>query len=138
MCTADIPTCDVSTMSGEYGVNGSRTGALLGSSFQLPFGAVVTASGAVIVSDETACSLRLLNTTTGVSSLLAGGVAIGFGDGSGSTAMFNSPQGLALSVANPDVVYVCDSGNNAIRTVHISTGVCSVFVCARVCVCVCD
>ncbi len=55
-------------------------------------------------------------------SALAGGDSAGFSNGVGLEALFNSPQGLATSLAQPSVVYVCDSVNKAIRAVSITDG----------------
>ena len=46
---------------------------------------------------------------------LAGGVAPGSVDGSGSAARFNNPSGIAVSTSG--TVYVTDTSNNLIRTI---------------------
>jgi len=43
----------------------------------------------------------------------------GYGDGRGREAMFNNPQGLALSA---DWLYVADCGNHCVRRVRLSSG----------------
>jgi streptogramin lyase len=51
----------------------------------------------------------------GVSSIFAGGGGMIFGDGTGTSASFSSPDGMAFG-PNGDL-YVTDDGNNAIRVV---------------------
>ena len=55
------------------------------------------------------------------SSRLSGSGQRGYKDGSAATAQFSEPRGLAADVA-ANVAYVCDSGNNLIRTVDLRTG----------------
>jgi thiol-disulfide isomerase/thioredoxin len=42
----------------------------------------------------------------------------GYGDGRGREAMFNAPQGLALT---PEFLYVADTGNHCVRRVRLAT-----------------
>ncbi|HYQ72307.1 MAG TPA: thiol-disulfide isomerase, partial [Gammaproteobacteria bacterium] len=47
-----------------------------------------------------------------------GSASAGFLDGSGESAAFNNPQGMVLM---DDFLYVADSGNHAIRRIHLRT-----------------
>jgi DNA-binding beta-propeller fold protein YncE len=47
-----------------------------------------------------------------------GSASEGFLDGNGESAAFNNPQGMVLA---DDFLYVADSGNHAIRRIHIRT-----------------
>ena len=46
----------------------------------------------------------------------------GFDDGVQSGAQFNSPSAAAQSLVAPTRVYVCDTGNDAIRAVDLTSG----------------
>ena len=48
-----------------------------------------------------------------------GGGSAGYSDGSGTSALFNSPYGIAIDSANK-YLYIADNGNNCIRRVTIS------------------
>jgi len=60
--------------------------------------------------------------STGAVSLLAGGVAVGNLDGTGTAAKFSTPNGITT---DGTFLYVADSGNHNIRKIVISTGVVS-------------
>ena len=55
---------------------------------------------------------------SGVVSTLAGSDSPSYGDGVGTSAMFNLPQGV--SVDSSGTVYVGDYGNNRIRKISSS------------------
>jgi len=81
-----------------------------------PQGVAVDASGKLYVTDTGNNLIRTIS-SAGVVSILAGTgpTSMGSADGSGSTARFNQPTGLALDASG--TLYVADSSNNTIRIV---------------------
>ena len=72
------------------------------------------AKGNIYISDQTGRILEI--TTTNILYVLAGSFnTTGYVDGSGTTARFNNPQGLAVDAQGN--VYVADYGNNVIRKI---------------------
>ncbi|MEL6544514.1 MAG: hypothetical protein AAFQ82_07795, partial [Myxococcota bacterium] len=76
----------------------------------------------LFVSDENAHTITQFVLSTKTPTVIAGGV-LGFADGDGTNARFNRPRGLAL--AESGVLFVADSGNNAIRRIEC-TDACAV------------
>lgn len=107
----------ISTVAG-YAGKGSNDGVGSGALFQNPQGVAVDGAGNVYVADTGNNTIRVI-TAAGVSSTLAGtpGVA-GSADGTGASASFNQPAGLALDAATN--IYVSDFGNNTIRKITLS------------------
>lgn len=103
----------VSTLAGT-GISGFADGVGSAANFASPNGVAVDASGTVYVADTGNHRIRKI-TSAGVVSTLAGSGSAGFVDGSGSTAKFSSPYGLAVDGSGN--VYVTDSSNNRIRKV---------------------
>ncbi|WP_201799079.1 NHL repeat-containing protein [Rhodoferax aquaticus] len=58
---------------------------------------------------------------TGVVTTLAGDTSSGFTDGSGTAALFSTPQGVAVDASGN--VYVADRLNNSIRKISVAGGV---------------
>jgi sugar lactone lactonase YvrE len=96
------------------GVSGRRDGPAAHARFADPFGVAIDAAGQIFVTDagETNAIRRLA--PDGVVSTVAGGT-VGFADGTGAEARFDSPSGLAIDARG--TLYVADTGNNAIRRV---------------------
>jgi sugar lactone lactonase YvrE len=105
----------VTTLAGSAGVPGSEDGTGPAAGFSLPYGVAVDASGNVLVADSGNSLIRRV-TPSGVVTTLAGAVGnAGSSDGTGPTAQFNHPRGIALDVAGN--AYVADTGNSTIRKV---------------------
>ena len=109
--------------SGSAGSN-NATGA--SASFYLPYGVAVDNSnlpsaGTVYVADTYNNLVRRITVPGGVVTTLAGSGTPGFADGTGTSAMFNRPQDLAVDPATGNV-YVADTYNQVIRMIVPATG----------------
>ncbi|MHB1765977.1 MAG: thioredoxin-like domain-containing protein, partial [Gammaproteobacteria bacterium] len=80
-------------------------------------GKIAVSGNWVAVSDSGDNRILLLS-RTGKLVRIIGARQSGFRDGTGREARFNDPQGLAFG---PDVLYVADAGNNAIRAIHLQS-----------------
>lgn len=80
-------------------------------------GRVLAAGNRLYIADS--AHNRILVTTPGGAVLRRyGGDSEGFLDGNGESAAFDNPQGMVLA---DDFLYVADTGNNAIRRIHVRT-----------------
>ena len=105
----------VTTLAGSAGSSGSADGTGASARFWQPHGVAVDATGNVYVADTVNHTIRKI-TPGGVVTTLAGRAAIPQSmDGTGSSAGFYSPRGLAVDLAGN--VYVADMNNQAIRKV---------------------
>jgi len=102
-----------STFAGN-GTLGYVDGAATIAEFYNPQGIAADASGNIYVSDLGDNIIRKI-TSAGVVSTLAGRGTAGYADGTGTSAVFNKPVGLAVDGFGN--VYVADKGNNAIRMI---------------------
>lgn len=93
------------------GVSGFRDGPAAQSAFRFPRSVAVGGDGAVFVADAGNDRIRRI-APDGQVSTLAGSI-FDYGDGAGIHARFRRPSGIALDSAG--VLYVADTGNNAVR-----------------------
>ena len=82
--------------------------------FSGPSGVAVDASGNVYVADAGNNEIRVIS-PSGVVNTLAGDLNAGYADGTGSSARFNNPIGVAVDASGN--VYVADLLNNLIRKI---------------------
>jgi len=103
----------VTTIAGT-GAIGTLDGPALTATFRYPDGAVTDSQGNIFISDQSNHKIRKLATDGMVSTFAGSGVA-GFLDGTGTTAKFYYPAGMAID-AN-DNLYVADYSNHRIRKI---------------------
>ena len=103
------------TLAGKAGLAGSRDGTNSAAWFNFPCGMAVDGAGNLYVTEWNNDTLRKV-TPAGVVTTLAGHVGIaGQLGGTGTNALFYSPDGVAVDSAGS--VYVADYGDNTIRKV---------------------
>jgi DNA-binding beta-propeller fold protein YncE len=103
----------VTVLAGD-GVAETRDGESHRARFAEPFGVAVASDGAIYITDGIGSHRLRRIASDGLVTTLAGGEP-GFADGVGRDARFDTPSGLAA--AADGVLYVADTGNNAIRRV---------------------
>ena len=109
----------VTTLAGAKPTScGFTDGAGSAARFSDPQGiAYDAANGDLYVADYNNCAIRQVTTAGGVTTIAgAGPYGCGFADGTGSTAKFYNPDGIAYDPANGDL-YVADAFNCAIRQI---------------------
>src|SRR5437773_3702521 len=104
----------VTTLAGTPGISGSADGTGSAARFNSPRGIAIDSTKNLYVTDQNNQTIRKI-TPAGVVTTL-GGVAGSYGiaDGTGRSALFFTPAGIA--VASSGVLYVADSYNHEIRS----------------------
>lgn len=117
VCTGTTAsTCVVSTLAGST-TAGSTDGTGSAASFSHPEGVAVDSLGNVYVADSANNEIRKIS-PAGLVTTLAGTTVAGSANGSGTSASFNYPTGVAVDSAGN--VYVADANNNEIRMIDTS------------------
>jgi sugar lactone lactonase YvrE len=118
------PGGTVTTIAGQAGQAGTADGTGSAARFHRPAGLAWTASGSLAIADSGNETVRLM-TPAGVVTTLAGtALSSGSADGSGASARFDAPAGVAADGSGN--LYVTDSGNSTVRRVT-AAGVVSTF-----------
>lgn len=103
----------VTTLAGN-GYSGYADGAGIVAQFNLPIGIAVDGAGNVYVADQGNHRIRKI-TPSGLVSTLAGSSNSGYSDGTGTSARFNSPAGIAVN--GEGMIFLADEGNHRIRKI---------------------
>ncbi|HXP50350.1 MAG TPA: hypothetical protein VN922_10365, partial [Bacteroidia bacterium] len=114
-----IATGVVTTLAGTGGI-GSADGIGTAASFNYPSDVALDGAGNLYVADYDNNEIRKVVIATGAVTTFAGSTTSGTTDGTGTSARFNQPEGLACDGTN---LYVSDYTNNRIRQIVLSTGV---------------
>jgi hypothetical protein len=105
----------VTTLAGLAGISGIADGIGAAASFVSPSGIATDNAGNVYVADARTDIISKI-TPAGVVTTLAGQVnVVGSTDGTGTTASFNQPYGIAVDSENN--IYVADTYNHTIRKI---------------------
>ncbi len=103
------------TLAGSAGTPGSSDGSGAAARFNGPDGVAVDASGLVYVADTANHTIRKITSSGAVGTLAGSPGTFGTTDGTGTSARFTSPQGVAVDSSGN--VYVADTGNHTIRKI---------------------
>ncbi len=116
--TGIITTVAGNGTDGFGGDGGPATEAELGN----PQGVAVDATGSILIADTSNNRIRKVDSVTGDINTIAGNGTGGFGGDGGpaSSAILNTPQGLAFDAAG-DLFFI-DTGNYRVRRVDAKTG----------------
>jgi sugar lactone lactonase YvrE len=115
------PGGTVSTVAGMVGVTGNADGQGTNAQFNVPQGIAVDGAGNIYVSDTDNSTIREISPAGAVTTLAGAPGQTGSSDGSGSSARFNYPAGIAADAAGN--VYVADFENSTIRKIAPGGGV---------------
>jgi hypothetical protein len=105
----------VSTFAGLAGNNGSVDANGTSARFYFPSGIAVAPNGNISVSDSVNETIRAITPSGDVTTLAGLARSYGYADGTGNTARFHNPMGLATDSSNN--VYVADNANQVVRKV---------------------
>ncbi|MDO7851257.1 NHL repeat-containing protein [Hymenobacter convexus] len=105
----------VTTLAGTAGSKGSADSAGPAARFYHPVGLALDAGGMLYVTDADNHTIRKVSPAGEVTTLAGAPGRKGSADGSGATAQFNLPHGMAVDASG--TVYVADTENHTIRKI---------------------
>ena len=111
----------VTTLAGLAGASGIADGTGTSARFNSPSGVAVDGAGNVYVADTLNHTLRKVTSTGAVTTLAGHAGVAGNSNGTGTAALLNAPEGLAIDSGSN--LFVADTNNHTIRKVVPSTGV---------------
>jgi sugar lactone lactonase YvrE len=111
----------VTTLAGTAIMSGSSDGTRSVARFNEPQGVAADAAGNLYITDALNHTIRKVVASTGVVTTLAGTAGMSGGsDGSGASARFYVPYGVAVDGGSN--LYIADTGNHTIRKLVLATG----------------
>ena len=113
-----VATLAVSTLAGS-GASGTANGTGGSARFNTP-GGITLSGGELFVADTNNHTVRRVTLAGAVTTLAGSAGANGSADGTGGTARFYQPLGLAADATG--TLYVADNANCIVRSVSMSTG----------------
>ncbi len=105
----------ISALAGQAGTAGSADGLGSAARFNQPSGLALLPSGTLIIADTANATLRSLSASDMVTTLAGSAGARGNTNGTGATASFSNPLGVAVDQAGN--IFVADSMNATIRKI---------------------
>lgn len=109
------PDGEVTRIAGRSPFVGSADGAGVDARFDAPNGIAIDGQGNLYITDADNFTIRKITPSAVVSTLAGTADQFGTADGSGSTARFDTPSGIAVDAVGN--VYVADTFNHAIRKI---------------------
>ena len=110
-----IVSSTVTTLAGTAGATGTTNANGVSARFNFPTGVAVDSNGNIFVADTTNNTIREIGPTGDVTTYAGLEGVSGFVDGTGRSALFNHPGGLAIDGSG--YVYVADTGNSTVRKI---------------------
>lgn len=108
-----IATTAVTTLAGSALVTGATDGTGSAARFNYPYG-ITTDGTNLYITDKNNHTIRKLVIATRLVTTIAGAGYTGYGDGTGTAAVFASPHGITTDGTN---LIVTDSGNHTLRKI---------------------
>lgn len=119
---AELPTGKVTPLAGMPGGGTGSDGVGMAATFFAPHSAVLDGAGNLYVTDSNNHTIRRIVLATAQVTTIAGMAGmLGSSDGTGASARFSIPAGIAIDAQG--TLYVADSNNHAIRRITTNNAV---------------